>query len=442
MKYAINFLVHMRNNLKQGQPKENYFRMVDILDRRTKQILEEFNFDPTNVRYYKLRPSVDERQSQYAIEQAAAKKYPVILMPLALDVIMKDIDKRVKQDLLLFAKDFSFEHDAFYCRICTSSFGMNFSSHNRASREEAMQERLRDMKTEGYIIGRQGNNLSLKDCDTNRHLIKKYVSSKLRGTVVRFLSYRDELDYIECRIPVTNDMLAIRIEEKPKTEPSTTLSADDIENLKDTIAHYISSLQDFDNFEDKNLLLRLFRSYMSEIEEIFDYDGEIRRGLEEEHRKEREGNYLLSNQKEEKGREVAKQLGDSFSDLYNVVYKALNYQVHRIGFSLHKLSFQQHEAIQIELFSTRLPHRTELPVELDGIFDLNDDRTFYVYDTPKNVGRIEEFFHSFASQIEVEEYTVKNQRAKFIWKITARIRPIDLKTLLESVEGIDLKKIY
>lgn len=440
MKYTVDFLAHMRDSLKQGQPKEDYSSMLEILDRRTKQILEAYNFDPTSIRHYKLLQSSDERLSEYALEQVAAKKYPVILMPLALDIVMDDIRKRIEEDLLLYATDFSFEHDAIYFRVCTSSFGMNFSSQNRVSLEEKTQARLKDMETEGYIIIRQGKDLALKDCDTNRNLIKKYVLGRLCGTVVRFISCSDELEYIECRVSVRADMLAAREDKKPKIEYSFTLSADEVANLKDTISHYISSLQDFDCFEDKNLLLRLFRSYMSEIETIFNYDGEIRRELEEEYRKEREGNHLLTSKKDEKGREVLNQLGDSFSDLYSLVYKALNYQVHRIGFSVHTLSFQRYETIRIELFSTRLSRRTELPVELDGIFDISDDQTFYVFNTQQNVERIEQFLHSFLPQMEIEEYIVKDQRARFIWKITARIRPIDISGLLDSVENIDLTK--
>ena len=123
----------------------------------------------------------------------------------------------------------------------------------------------------------------------------------------------------------------------------------------------------------------------------------------------------------------------SFGEFYNSVYSQLDKQVRRIGFSLRELSFERNEIIRFKLsHAILLRHQPKFQIKLDGVLDLERDRIFYVYDTPENLCKIEDFLRSILPQMKVEEILVRNREYKYIGEISVQIRPLDLKTLLHT----------
>lgn len=439
MQQTIDYLRFLKELVNVGEKKERYAFHLGVLDARTKRMLDDLDYDPNAHKHYTLLGTADERKTQFEAELEAASKHPAVLMPLALNTIMSDIKKRVNEDILLSVHDFSCEGQVLTFRISTSTFAMSFSSEGRASDEARIRTRLDDMRNDGYVIEiKRGNCYCLKDCEQNIRLLKEYLRAEFGATVKGISFYREMIDSVECQILLDKQAMIFKKSKRKRKSVSDVISEDDAIALEKCIDDYIFAIHSFPTMDDQNTMLSLFRSYMYKIECILAYKGDIWKMVESACKRERNANHALWRMKEERGITAIKQIGASYNMCYGDIYMAINYQMKKIGFSIQSLLFDEHESIELKLRPAMLYSEPEFPISLDGVLDLENKRIFKVWDFQENHIKIEEYLKSIFSNVDIEGYFVECGRGErpYINKISIRLSPLDLASLLDSVAGV------
>lgn len=408
MQILMDLVEQLQDFCSEGTDLHQFDSIVQRIDARTRIILNTLQFDPSAVPHIELFPkSEDERLKSIQEVKSLTHSFPEAALPYLVNAYCRSIHGIVKNDLLAFATDFS-AGITFRFNVSFSSFALNFSSLHQETELKRIQARLDVMRNDGYVIEQdKREKYILKDCDTNRNLLRAYCLKIFGSEPCRISAHGGFIDKLSMVMQYEKYIPVLEKPDEPQVK-STHLTADNVIRLKKAILDVKFALSTYATMSEcgnGNLLLSCLRGHIYEIENVTGVHSDIWDERENEVVEIRKKNMQIRTIEEEMQSTSIEILVPKMRSLIEKMSDNMDKLACKMGLYLDKFVLQEYGQISIKLLPDCMICGPS-EITLDGKV-MEDAGEFCVYSTKENLEKILKTVQTVAPSAEIESYEVK-----------------------------------
>lgn len=436
MKLIQEQLKILKSFSKEGVKKEDAHNILKELNSRVELLLSQEHYDPDAHRNQPINlpdPSLQTQNVLSEIEQG--RDMPALLLPSALDAMIKDLNKRISEDLLCFVHEECFD-GSFSFVISTSSFGKSFSSSTPESDKKRVHAQLERMKLQGYVIDRHTSSFSkhtLEYCEENTSRIEAYLSY-LFSRIICTYEVRDfVIDKINCRAALSSHYPFL-VDMPEKKQISETLSADEAAVAVKTIGDFIGALSSYSFMNDKNMMLYLYESYTSQLEKIFGCELSIFQRVQKSHADARKRNNDARTKMLEAGQQAMKQVGSDLYKHYEAIKNGLAAMLQPWALSVAEFRLLEYRMAELILRPRTYYEESragDVCKAVRSVANYEDEmRCFEIPCESSFLNQFMEYLREFFPDAEIKSIEMRSDKVLFMSRITIHG---DVKNLIQNI---------
>lgn len=432
-------------HIKAGDQKADCLSQVKALDSKIDIFIKEAVSDGLAEVEYKdhgIFPSADARIAEFENDVRLSHEQPESLLPMAADVICRQIQTWFRDNLLLFVKTTQLSR-TLLVEVSGLLSGPHASdSDSPVTARAEYEEKVERLRQKGWVYGKDHNHLELLNCPENLEKIKQvieWIGGKmpcilLHNTRVREFSFRIPCD--DCKEVFHALAAEEKLAEQSKGELAETVTDDEAEVIQRNLKDIRFALAGINYMDDKSVVLSLLRSYTASVEEALGFTDLIcAKVIQARHADEARKNRELRKQQDNTARAALEAL--DLRAAYTKIEEALQKVFCHLGLRVDNLFFSGYTVTRFCAMPRTYYHEYELRQELELIKDV-DDRTVYLLDTPENIINLTSIISEVMPGVSLESLEAATRgHGQIIKKLNFRICPADIALLLDKTKDME-----
>ena len=435
-------------HVQAGDEKASYLDQIKTLDSRIDEFVKACVEDGVADTEYRNRdyfPSADIRTAEFESDIRQEAESPESLFPMAADVLCRCVSEWFRNDLLLFARTTTLKRSLEVEVAGGIHPPYSTATSNPVSDRKKYEEKVEQLRTEGWIYKTRNNNLEITADASNLEKIRECVS-KLEGRMLRFDLWDEIVRGFSFRIPsdkCREIFFALKNGKKEAEERviTGTISDDEVAVINRNLKDIKAALSSIGFMDDKSIILYLLRSYTSEIEQAMGMEDLIcAKIIRRRHADEASKNRALRSRQEEKGEEVISTL--DLGAAYEKIESGLQKVFYQIGLWVDDLESFSYATTRFHA----IPRTYYTEFELrPGLKTVNEPggRIVYLCNDPETIDRVVEVLREFMPRVRLENLQVKvRDFGQVIQQMEFTISPADIESLLEKTKDLEDVSIF
>lgn len=341
MKKLQEMSQELQSKVAIGVPKESVHELIQLMDARSKELLDFMGFQEGTPEKISIRP-IEKVEVDTEKIDANPKNYLLFLANSA----MKYVYDKVLYELGMYCHDMR-ASTIIKFNIRLLSYGNFGSSDSSPVEREVERVRVLDfLKTFGFVLNKDNK----FPFHRNRKPFERYFKA-IGAKSVEFSVKNGNIIDVNVALSISDVEKWVAPEPEKKPE-SAFFDESEVYHMHNVLRSFSSVLSYLSSSNDTDTSFYLIRSYNAEVQQIAGVNFELRKSIERQHKESRAANIAARNSIFNVGDYMLQHYKQNFSSYYYDIDDALSTCMEQIGFYVMDLTLREHGSMSFEIFQS------------------------------------------------------------------------------------------